>query len=613
MADATIRGYVAQANTGNNTVTVNPAAATNPPVAGDWLVLGFEDTSTTSATPGTNNPTTSLTDWVILVPRTKMGTRSITWLARKVLAGETSYQFTNPAGSAYINTRAIWGPGGDAIANWEKTALQVGSSVGTTMTATGFTPSKKSLVLALFGLASATSGQTDAQNTVASPWTKVAWTTNWTTTIVNSLFVASIAQTAQGAVADAVYTHSGASTTTNQSAFLLAIPTLADATPPSIAVSTPADGSTVTNGRTPFTGTATAGSAITLTKTGGATLGTTTATDGTWSITPTADLTIGSASYTVTATLNGLSTSVSVTVTYNAPPVLNWWTGTAIEKRNAFWWDGTQIRNIGTPVMLHRGRKVDEFFTGPRPPVVAHRCGSADFYEHNLMGATRCLVAGVAALEISVAVTSDGVFLGAHDATADRTTPAVSGFTFSAHTWSEVQALTQTVPTGNDPVYGAAAAAPPYYRLTDFLNAYAESHTIFIDPKVLTASQRQNLYALLRTYPNYQNTFVGKYYHTGTNIADEFHAFGCKVWGYAYQADVDGTGPTQLGTTVTKWDWLGMDYNASDDAWTTTRSYGRPILVHITPTYANALSGLNRGATGIMASGVNEVMRGFTA
>lgn len=619
MADATIRGWGFTANNGTTSITImgTPPASGSAPSVGDWLVVGLVDTTTTSTTPGTGAPTTSVSGWTTLVPRTKQGTRSVTWLARRVQSGESSYTFTF-GGASYVNSLAIWGPGGVVSpGSWQSSALTVGSSTGTTTTTPTLATSTKSLVLALFGLASSTSGQTDAQNTINSPYTKGAWTANWTTTVINELFFGYQAQAAAATAPAAVHTHSGASTTTNSSGFLLAIPTVAD--PVALTVTTPAEGATVTNARTPFVGTASVGATVYLTNGNSVDLGNaTTDSSGNWSITPTSNLTAGQSVYNIAAVL-GSNNAVPVnrTVTYTPPAATHlagqYFDGTNLKTGYFKYYNGSAESELTKAVTVWPGRKVHEFFLQTTPPVIAHRLGSLNFLEHTLRGATQSAIAKVDALEISVAVSSDGVFFGLHDASLDRTTNNTGGGTGTSlvaanMTWAQIQGYSQAYPVGNDATYGNRTDS--YYRLTDLIDPYYKTHTIFIDPKVLTASQRLSLYTLLQSYSGYKDTFVGKYYHTGTNVALEFSSRGMKTWGYGYQADADGTGATQMSTTVGSWDWLGMDYTANATAWANVVALGKPVIGHICPTYAAAQTAIGFGASGIMASGVNEVTTG---
>nr|ADW08993.1 unknown [Clavibacter phage CN77] len=245
---------------------------------------------------------------------------------------------------------------------------------------------------------------------------------------------------------------------------------------------------------------------------------------------------------------------------------------------------------------------------------MAHRGGSLDYAEMSMRGYTESVALGAMGLEFSVARSSDGVFFGLHDADLNRTSPSLGSTSFKPgeHTWAEISALSVVVGTG-DGRFGPQ----PYMKLEDMLNTYARSHTIFIDPKVVGNSNIPDLIAYLQTFPDYQNTFVGKYFHSGfVEVGRKFRAAGMKTWGYYYYDDLvtsltaaGGTPKaTNIQTTNTEWDYLGLEYTASQDAWNEVLSYGKPVIGHIVPTGAAALTALSKGASGVMASGIRSVM-----
>lgn len=608
MADATVRGYLSSYNTGiNNIVLAVPTDATAP-VAGDWMIATIVDTAAT----GTGVTVTPPSGWTTLLARTTIGSRSISIFGHRRVAGETTYTFNYSANSA-TNGSIVYGPGGVVDpASWQLGTTTVASASSTSQTLPSMTTTAKSLVLALFGLGLTNASETDAQNTVASPFTKLLWAaTSASGNSVNKTFIAKLDQTAAGATGAATWTHATAGL--NQGGRMVAIPTLTDVSVPNpIVVSVPAANAALTSVRPTISGTSSPSASIAITNAGGTTVATATAaTDGSWSTTPTVDLPAGSQTLTATQTAaNGAKSST--TQTFSVELSGQYYDGTTLKTGFYRYFDGTSEKSLTKAVVVWPGRKVADFFSG-KTPVVAHRCGSRNFQDHTLRGATQSAINKVTALEISVAMSSDGVFFGAHDADANRTSPSVgaTSWLWSAHTWAEIQALSQTAPVGNDSNF---PGPNPYYKLTDFLDAYAKTHTIFIDPKVIATANRPALYAILQSYPDAANTFVGKYYHTGTNVAAEFRAMGMKTWGYGYQSDVDGTaGTTQMSTTLASWDWLGMDYGASAAAWATVVGYGKPVLVHIAPTWAAAQTGLGYGAVGVMASGVNEVTAGIRA
>lgn len=270
--------------------------------------------------------------------------------------------------------------------------------------------------------------------------------------------------------------------------------------------------------------------------------------------------------------------------------------------------DGTKLHNLTKVTTVKPGRKVDRLFDDDRYVKIAHRGGSRNYKEMTLRGYTQSLIAGARALEVSIARTSDGIYFGLHDDTLNRTTPSLAAnYRPAEHTWAEISQLKQTAPATNDTRFGDDV----YWRFSDLLQ-YHTTTTYFVDPKVIGSQYWDEFLNYLLTFPNATNTFVIKYFHTATALALKARALGFKTWGYAYQADVDGTNALQLSETAYAWTYIGMDYQANDDAWTTTLNIaGRNnqlIIGHICPTLAAAQRCVGQGAAGVMCSGINEVI-----
>jgi glycerophosphoryl diester phosphodiesterase len=244
---------------------------------------------------------------------------------------------------------------------------------------------------------------------------------------------------------------------------------------------------------------------------------------------------------------------------------------------------------------------------------MAHRGGSIDYQEHSARGYVQSAIAHVDVLEFSLGRTSDGVFFGLHDATLNRTTSGLAAnYLASAHTWAEISALVQDLGNRGDPRFGTA----PYLRLEDFIAQWSGSHTLMFDPKLINTAGRQALYPILQQIPRYQERVLGKFYHTGTAIADEFHAIGCKAWGYAYTEAITGfktdgsaTQEASFADTAPKWDYLGMEYSASAAVWAEAVRIadGKKIIGHIVGTVQNADDAVAKGARALQVAGVNAV------
>lgn len=236
---------------------------------------------------------------------------------------------------------------------------------------------------------------------------------------------------------------------------------------------------------------------------------------------------------------------------------------------------------------------------------IAHRGGSRDFPEMSLYAYGQSALLGYPALELSIARTSDGVFFGLHDYSLDRTS-GVTGVTASSLTWAQVQ---------NYEILGSMAANnpsqsnQPYMRWEELIELYYDTHIIFIDPKVLSDAQRQELLDRMDELSNSTDRFVGKYFGVSGNAANtngpakEFSDRGYKTWGYFYQDNA-----ADFATYQGRWDILGMDYNADQPTWNTIKSYGKPVVGHIVLGSSSASTALSKGADGLMVAGVRQVV-----
>lgn len=295
-----------------------------------------------------------------------------------------------------------------------------------------------------------------------------------------------------------------------------------------------------------------------------------------------------------------------------------------VEGYLAYTENGIDIIDVDLLAVMPFGRKVSELMKDGKTFVMAHRGGSLDYPEMTMRAYTQAVSLGCTGLEFSVARSSDGVFFGLHDATLNRTSPSLgpdaagggADVLPSQRTWAQIQAL-------NVVVGDAAGFGPqPYMKLSDLVAAYGPSHTIFIDPKVVGNANIPDLIAYLKTIPDYANTFVGKYFHTGfVEVGRVFRAAGMKTWGYYYPDDLAAAGlpsgstkkAVSIAETAVEWDYLGLSWDATDAAWAEVKAYGKPVIGHITPNLAAAQEAFRKGASGVMASGIRSVMSGYVS
>lgn len=266
-------------------------------------------------------------------------------------------------------------------------------------------------------------------------------------------------------------------------------------------------------------------------------------------------------------------------------------------------WDGSKEIALSKIEPVYGGIKVPELLSTSRVFTMSHRGGSLDYQEMSMRGYTQSAIAHADALEFSVARTSDGVFFGLHDDTLNRTTSGLAAnYKPGEHTWAEISALQQDLSNRGDTRFTTA----PYMKLQDLIDVYGKSHTIFIDPKVVGSANFPALITTLKTFSDYKNTFVGKYYHTGTSVATLFTNEGMATWGYSYDGDLDD-GST--AATASYWTMLGLTYSSDVAHWNQILSIAgsKKVIGHIVPTVAAADQAVSRGAKGLQVSGINVV------
>jgi hypothetical protein len=261
----------------------------------------------------------------------------------------------------------------------------------------------------------------------------------------------------------------------------------------------------------------------------------------------------------------------------------------------------------GVPIALRltsrpRGRLVPALLEGA-PFHVAHRGGSRNWPEMSLQAYRNAVETGVDALEVSLARTSDGVWFGLHDETLDRTS-GTSGLRAAEQTWAQVSAL-RIRPPGDGP---AGQAPQPYLRFEQLAAAYAATHTIFVDPKLAGGKHFPELLDLMdRSVERPRDSFVAKYYCTGRTWPDLARRRGYRTWGYYYGKEIED-GTTPLAETQERWDLLGLDVEASPEAWRSVLALGKPVVGHVIGNRPDADRALAAGARGLMVSGVREVL-----
>lgn len=230
---------------------------------------------------------------------------------------------------------------------------------------------------------------------------------------------------------------------------------------------------------------------------------------------------------------------------------------------------------------------IDTLLTN-RPFYVAHRLGGTEYPEHTMQGMTAAISAGFTAFEFSTYQTRDGVFIGSHDWTTERTTGQYHEIWDTD--WSTIQTLTQ--PAG------------PIIRLEDAVAAMPEGSVLVLDHKATSArsdfhadswASESELFDLLDTlFDVPQDRVIWKLF-ADANSDQRAAERGYKTMCMLYPGEV-------ADADLNRWDILGMEYNAPQEIWDTLLATGKPTIAHIIVNSGQAATGMSRGAHGVMSS-----------
>lgn len=233
------------------------------------------------------------------------------------------------------------------------------------------------------------------------------------------------------------------------------------------------------------------------------------------------------------------------------------------------------------------GGVVDRFLAS-KPFYVAHRLGGTEYPEFTQKGLTESLKAGFKALELSVRRCSTGEFVLIHDWITTRTVPGTD-YQIWDTPWSTLAGLQQ--------------ASGGFLRLTDVVDQVGDDIVLAIDHKVTSSKQvgsqgdmesEKELFDYLDTIPNAQGRVLIKQF-VGGGVAERAKAKGYKSMCMMYPNEV-------AGADLSRFDVLGMEWNAEQGVWDTLKATGKPLIAHIITTQQQADQALSKGATGLMAS-----------
>lgn len=217
----------------------------------------------------------------------------------------------------------------------------------------------------------------------------------------------------------------------------------------------------------------------------------------------------------------------------------------------------------------------------------AHRGLSIQASEMTMRAYTDAIFHGFKVLEYSVQKTSDGVYVGMHDATLDRVT-ALTG-NVSSKTWAELSGIAVDI---------GVADGGTISRLEDILDTYGQTHVLVIEDK--TYLNLSAVIALINAHiPDATARVILKFSgNSSTSFGIAAHAAGFKTWGYFY----DGEVTTEMPTKAVNYDYLGLNYNATGGNWTIALTYSKPVIAHVVPDATQGAVAVGKGAKGLQCS-----------
>ena len=213
-----------------------------------------------------------------------------------------------------------------------------------------------------------------------------------------------------------------------------------------------------------------------------------------------------------------------------------------------------------------------------------------EYPEFTKAGLDASLRAGFKALEISVRRCASGEFVAIHDWKTTRTVPGTDYQIWNTP-WSTLRTLRQ--------------ASGPFMRFTDIVDQIPDDMILAVDHKTTSSEDQRNPGDLAseEVLFEYMDTAFGghperrvlwKVFARGTSAA-RAKARGYRTMAMLYPSEV-------AASDLSKWDVIGMEWNAGADVWNRLNASGKPTIAHIITNAGQASQALAKGATGLMAS-----------
>lgn len=575
MAVPTRASWSGGQNSGTSVATIDVSAVPN----GSYMVFVYMcATAATNATIASGGGTA----WTqLLGGKITMGSRNIYVAAKIKESGDTSVTITK-SGSDYMSWSYLVGTGAAAVAEWVVgTGKLRATAPAETVTTTGLsitTPAADYLALGISGEAtSAVEGS--APVTSGTGWTNGQYTAHTAAAGVNieQIRLSYKEMPTAGATGNVTETYSNTQASNGYGIQIGIKPSAASNVNPVAAFTTNIDGLDVDVDGTTSTDSDGTISAYSWDWGDGTADGSGATASHTYAVAGT---------YTITLTVTDDDSGVdSETHNVSVAPVPVLLVGTAAaddlrvgtEHASALYYGSTLVQRFGYTV----NQMLDESEIR-----VAWRARGDEQPEMSMVGYDNCVTAGWKVLEVSVRLSSDGVWIMNHDTTLTRTTPSTA--TIASSTAASMLGTTIDFPF--------SAGGSVVGRLEDLLDAYGSTHVIFIDNKSneFGFGSTDTLLDLLDTYPNSTEHFVFKGFKGWAPAADAARARGYLTWGIYYDGEVSSS------PNYASWDILGLNTDAIQANWDVINGQGKRVLGHVVHSLSDRTTGLSKGATGFM-------------
>lgn len=230
-----------------------------------------------------------------------------------------------------------------------------------------------------------------------------------------------------------------------------------------------------------------------------------------------------------------------------------------------------------------------------RPFYISHRLGGTEYPEFTQRGLDASLRAGFKILEVSVRRCASGEFVAIHDWKTTRTVPGTDLPIWSTP-WETLRMLQQS--------------AGPFLRLTDIVDQIPDDIVLAVDHKDTSSKSTANPSELQSESElmDYLDTVFGGHperrviwkVFLRAGSAARARARGYRTMCMLYESELSAA-------DLSQWDVLGLEWNASADAWNRLKSAGRPTIAHIITNASQAVQALRMGADGLMASYLSRI------